>query len=277
MSTRVEIEDLEATKSEKLLAVVMAAFLLMAGIWAYTKIDDYVQDAVDPPALSTSQRADITRVEQAQVAASRASGAERRAREELVFRREAYRTALDAGRPAAVLERRYDRAQANYAAARGARAEAFARVAAARPAANDAFAAERERFDDEQQREALVSFIGRFLLAALALGAAAAMLVRLRRRQSRWLALALAGVAAATVLSFVLAADYVTDYVDPLDLVRWCSRSSGRRSRSRRSGRCSGIWPASCPHAARGVPSAPSAATRCEVADLTARAAVVRS
>ena len=47
MSARVDIEDVEATKSEKLLAVVLAVFLLIGGVWAYVKIDDYARGAID--------------------------------------------------------------------------------------------------------------------------------------------------------------------------------------------------------------------------------------
>ena len=45
----VDIEEIESTKSEKLLAVVVALFLLVGGVWAYVKIDDYVNDAIAVP------------------------------------------------------------------------------------------------------------------------------------------------------------------------------------------------------------------------------------
>ena len=49
----------EATKSEKLLALVLAVFLLMGGIWAYVKIDDYVRDGAStrPRASARIRRA----------------------------------------------------------------------------------------------------------------------------------------------------------------------------------------------------------------------------
>ncbi len=218
MTTRVDIEDVEATKSEKLLALVLSAFLLIGGLWAYVKVDDYAQSGVDAPALSAAQRASIERLEDARLQSDRAAEAEGRARDELELRREAYRTALDAGRTAPELERQYEAAQARLVAARQAVAQAEAAVARAQPAADEAFAADRQRFDRERRNERLVSFGGRFLLTVLSLVGALVLLARLRRRHSRWLALGVAAVGSATVLSLVLATDYVTDYIDPLDL-----------------------------------------------------------
>ena len=106
MSTRVEVEDVRTTKGEKLLAVVLTVFLLIGGVWAYQKIDDAVRSST-PPDFSyrgtPDEQAAVTRLEGAN-ADSRPARC-RRARDNLEFRREAYRTALDANRPAAELER----------------------------------------------------------------------------------------------------------------------------------------------------------------------------
>ena len=48
LSPHVDVEEIQTTKSEKLLAVVLAAFLLVGGIWAYQKIDDSIRVAVEP-------------------------------------------------------------------------------------------------------------------------------------------------------------------------------------------------------------------------------------
>ena len=218
MSARVDIEDVEATKSEKLLAVVLAVFLLIGGVWAYVKIDDYARGAIDAPALTPAQREAADRFRDAQLRETRAAESERLARDELELRREAYRTALDAGRPAAALERRYDRAQTAYERARRESRAARTAAAAARPQADEAARAESRRFEREQRREDLIAFAGRFALLAASIAGALVMLTRLRRRRSRWLALGFAAVGYAAVLSLLLAADYVTDYVDPLDL-----------------------------------------------------------
>ena len=52
---------------------------------------------------------------------------------------------------------------------------------------------------------------------ALAIVTSYLLLAYMRRGTSRWLPLAASYVAAATILAFVLAADYLTDYFDPYD------------------------------------------------------------
>jgi hypothetical protein len=42
MSARADVEEIQVTRTEKLLAVVLTAFLLIGGIWTYTRIDDLV-------------------------------------------------------------------------------------------------------------------------------------------------------------------------------------------------------------------------------------------
>src|SRR4030095_5070500 len=42
MSTRVEVEEIQTTPSERLLAVVLAIFLLIGGIWTYDRIEEAV-------------------------------------------------------------------------------------------------------------------------------------------------------------------------------------------------------------------------------------------
>jgi hypothetical protein len=68
-----------------------------------------------------------------------------------VLRREAYRTALDAGRPGPQLERAYEQAQARFRRAQRDAAAAQREFAAAQPAAehaNDRVAKERERLQE---------------------------------------------------------------------------------------------------------------------------------
>ena len=40
MAPRVDIEQIETTKSEKLLAAILAVFFLIGALWTYQKIDD---------------------------------------------------------------------------------------------------------------------------------------------------------------------------------------------------------------------------------------------
>jgi hypothetical protein len=49
MTTRVDVEELETTKSEKLLAVVLGLFLLIGSLWAYDKLYDLARAIIDPP------------------------------------------------------------------------------------------------------------------------------------------------------------------------------------------------------------------------------------
>jgi hypothetical protein len=217
-TTRVEIEEIESTKSEKFLAVVLAAFLLVGGIWFYAKSDDWVRDAVGVPVPTAAQQGAF---DEAQTARSRhveAESARTRARDDLELAREAYRTALDAGRPAPELEREYERAQARLLAAERREEQALAAVAAAQPAADRASREHGERVQQAQNRRAWIAALIRFAFIALWLLAAVQLLSLLRRRDSRYLPLAFAALGAAALLTLIFAADYVTDYVDPLEL-----------------------------------------------------------
>jgi flagellar biogenesis protein FliO len=218
MATHVEIEEIQTTKSEKVLAFVLALFLFIGGIWAYQRIDDAVRDAIEIPAATPVDQAAIDRARAAEERVFRAQESERMALEELTVSREAYRTELDAGRAAPDLERRYEDAQAAYEAAQAELDAAETEAQALRPQAEAA----QERIADEQQaaydRQALMIVAFRLVLVVAFVGAGYLLLGRLRRRGSRYLPLALAWSGFAAVLALVMAGDYVTDYVDPFDL-----------------------------------------------------------
>lgn len=221
MSTRVDVEEIETTKSEKLLAAVLAIFVLIGGIWTYQKIDDYVAEWLAPTGqveLSPEDQAARARFIEAQDRMLRADETQDQAEEKLVLAREAYRTALDAGRPAGELERAYEQAQAEHQRAQADLIAATRDVEAARPAADIAnrHAAEKQR--EREDRHELAAFLFRlgFVLGLLALGYW--LLGRMRTRRSRYLPTAIAFVAATALLALIMAGDYITDYVDPLDL-----------------------------------------------------------
>jgi hypothetical protein len=220
VSTRVEVEDIEMTKSEKLLAIVLAIFLLIGGVWTYERIEDEVREAVGREMVepSPADQEALGRLEEAQARQALATEEHAAARDELELRREAYRTALDAGRAAPVLERRYQEAQARFASAERELSAARDEVAAARPAARRADARLAEESERREDRSALLTFLLRLALVAASLGFGYWLLARLRRRGSRYFAVAVAVVASAAILAFILATDYITDYVDPLDL-----------------------------------------------------------
>jgi hypothetical protein len=180
VSARVDVEEIQTTKSEKVLAVVLAIFLLIGGLWAYARLDDWARATVDRPQATASESAAIARFSEANVRLAAAQDFERQALEDLELAREGYRTALDAGAPAEALERRYASAETAYADAKTALRNAEAAATSAEPAAQAAQSRLARAEQDALDREALLSFAFRF--------------------------------------AFVLAGDYLTDYVDPLDM-----------------------------------------------------------
>lgn len=217
MAAHVEIEDIQTTKSEKLLAVVLAAFLFIAALWAYQRIDDAVRGAIEIPVAAPADQAVLERARIAQERLFTAQEAEAQALESLTVAREAYRTELDAGRPAPALEDAYENARSGYAAAQAEVAAAEAEASALQPAATAAQERGAAAAQAASRRQALLTFALRLVLALTSLAAGYLLLGRMRRRGSRYLPLALAWVGSAAVLALVLAGDYVTDYVDPLE------------------------------------------------------------
>jgi hypothetical protein len=220
VSTRVEVEDIQTTKSEKLLAVILAILLLIGGVWTYQRIDDEVREAVavDRVEPSPQEQAALDRLRGAQERLQAARQEQAAARNNLELRREAYRTALDAGRSAPALEREYQAAQERFERAQRQLAAARDEVTAAEPAAQRAIERVAEEAERREDRRALLTFVLRLAFVAASLGFGYWLLARLRRRGSRYFPVALAFVGYAAVLALVLAADYITDYVDPLDL-----------------------------------------------------------
>ena len=222
MSTRVDVEEIRTTPSERLLAAVLAVFLLIGGIWAYTKLDDAARSTT-PPDYSfrgtPAEQAAVARLTAAQRNLERADEGVSAARGDLVLRREAYRTALEAHRAEAKrLGRRYDRAQTAYTQAQRRDSADRQAVLAARPAADRA-----QRHIDEVQtgrthERELLAFALRLVFVITSLALSYWLLARTRRRRSRYFSLALAAVAYAAIVAFVMATDYLTDYFDPLDL-----------------------------------------------------------
>lgn len=227
MTTRVDVEQIQTTKGEKLLVAVLAAFVLIGLLWVYFHIDverDHVPRATQST-LSAADRAALDRRDATARRLTEARGVESGRRRVLVDRREAYRTALDEGRRDAELERRYLAIQAAYERAQTQRRSARRAVVAAQPAARaaerrlaDADEREQARIDNQQRHDGRVSFARRLAFLLACLGAAYVLLSRLRRRRSRWLLTAMAPVAALALLALVMAIDYLADYVEVTDL-----------------------------------------------------------
>ncbi len=217
MTVRTEVEDLQITRTEKLLAVVLAAFLLLGGVWTYTRVDDVVRSHVRVPTERVDSDPAVRREAAAQQRVFRAQSRSRTALQNLELRREAYRTALEAKKPAGRLERLYTAAQLSYAAAQRELGIARREAAAAAPAAAAAERSAERKIDAALQRQARDAFLLRLALVLAAIGLSYWLLARLRRRRTRWYPFAGSAVAFATIFAFVFAADYLTDYFDPFE------------------------------------------------------------
>jgi hypothetical protein len=214
------VEEIETTKSEKLLAVVLAIFLLIGAVWTYQKLDDWAARTIAPVRVERSP-ADQAALARSTAANQRFAAAQTQimeAQSNLELKREAYRTALDAGQPAKDLEREYQAAQDELARAEDEANAAQAEVASAQPAAQIAYQRQQEMLQTKTDRHEFVAFLLRLGLVLGLLGFGYWLMAHLRRAQSRYFPVALAVVGAAGVLALVMAADYVTDYVDPVAL-----------------------------------------------------------
>lgn len=216
MSSQVGIDEIETTRSEKFLAVVLAAFFLIGGMWVYARLDSVVDPGrtVGTPA----ERAAIKEASAGRERLFRAQQDERGARGDLVLSREAYRTALDAGEAAGELRQRYEQDQADLKHAQARTATSQAAELAARPATNKAQRRLGQVSESQAGRAELLAF---FLRLAYVLGTIVAgywLLGRLRKRQSRYLPVGFALVGFAALQALIMAGDYLTDYIDPLDL-----------------------------------------------------------
>lgn len=218
--TGLDVEEIETTKSEKLLAVVLAVFLLIGAIWTYQKLDDWVAESVAPVRveLSPADEAAIARSTNANQRLVAAQTQALGARSNLELRREAYRTALDAGQPAKDLERQYKAAQDELAQAQDEVRAAQIEVETSRFAAQGAYQRQQEMLQEKTDRHELIAFLLRLGLVVGLLGFGYWLMGRLRRTRSRYFPVALAVVGTAGLLAIVMAGDYVTDYVDPVAL-----------------------------------------------------------
>jgi hypothetical protein len=216
----VDVEEIQTTKSEKLLAVVLAVFLLIGAVWTYQKLDDWAAETVAPlqVQLSPTDQAAIARSTTANQRLAAAQTQALATQSDMELKREAYRTALDAGQPASDLEREYKAAQDELTRAQDEASAAQADVEATRPAAAIAYQHQQEQLQTKTDRHEFVAFLARFGFVFGLLGFGYWFMARLRKTHSRYFPVALAVVGSAGVLALVMAADYVTDYVDPVAL-----------------------------------------------------------
>lgn len=216
MTTRVDTEDITSTRSEKFLAAALAIFILIGAGWAYVKIDD---------ATGVNRASEYTAVEQkvidrqSEVAErfDRANETRETAKTELDLAREDLNLAVDRKKPTATLETNYRAAQANYADALEKAKSSSAANDKADAAAKKAEETRAARSNDSVWREWLSAALRLALIAGLAVGGLR-MLRGFRERDSRYLPLSFAVAGAGVIMAFVFAVDYITDYIDLLDL-----------------------------------------------------------
>ena len=224
--SRVGDGEIETSGSEKVLAVVLAVFIAIGAVWGYVKLDQVAEpDSVAYlPAQQLIGAGEFSAIKKHSAAVRSVRTARRdrsRAARELEFRREAYRTALDADEPSAGLRAEYESAQVGFASASRELAAAVALAARTRP---EAAAAQRqvnelrqdaaEEADADRARHDRIVFLLRLGLLIAMLGGAYWLLSRLRSRHSRYLPAALAWVGATAILASVMAVDYTDSYLE---------------------------------------------------------------
>jgi hypothetical protein len=211
MTTRVPVEEIGISAGEKVLAVMLAVFISVGAIWAYVRIDDIGTADVQP---TRSEQAAIEASDAAGGAEYRAQREVRAARNAVASTREAYRTELDADRPAAALERDYVNAQATLNEAEGHLEDARTRVSETDPPAEQARTRLSQEQHAEQTRHDRQTFLLRLVLLVAMLAASYYLLARLRRRRSRYLPAIYAWIGASGLLAIVMAGDYTGSYLD---------------------------------------------------------------
>jgi hypothetical protein len=224
--SRVGDGEIETSTSEKVLAVVLAVFIVIGVFWAYDKLDGVAEPEISlhrPNAalLDRGEMAAIDRHRQAEGAAGDARRDLRAATRQMEIRREAYRTALDAGEPSAALQAEYEAARARFASISRELKTANAIEARTEPAAAEAEAQAIERRadigaerDDEETKHDLIVFILRLALLILMLAVSYRLLIRLRSRNSRYVPAALALIGATAVLAIGMAGDYTGNFIE---------------------------------------------------------------
>jgi hypothetical protein len=210
----VDIEEIEATKSEKFLAVVLAAFLLIGSIWFYVKVEEWVGQR--DHAYSAAEQRVITAQERAAKANDVARTRLERERTDLDLAKDALDITLVKGEPSAKVEASYARALADFKAAQTTADQASAASDRANAAADAIYRAHDLRLQTPARQWAIAGirfgFIVLWFFVSLRLTSA------LRQRRSRFVPLGFASAGVGVITALVYATDYITDYIDPLDL-----------------------------------------------------------
>lgn len=217
--------EIETSLSEKILALVLAVFIGIGAVWGYVKLDEVAEPSSTPYAsvrslLSAEEFSALQADRKASSSLQRARAAQSAATRQMELRREAYRTALDAGEPATELQAEYEAAQADLTSAARELGAAAATARRTRPAAAEARAelteqqrSAAQRAEDDRVRHDRIVFLLRLGLLTLMLAAGYRLLIRLRSRNPRYLPVALALIGATAILACAMALDYTNSYL----------------------------------------------------------------
>lgn len=217
-TTRLDTDEIESTRTEKFLAVILTVFLLVGSIWLYLKIGDWVESDDPYSSMTSQQHAIVKTADDGAIAADNAVRQQELATTALDKARADYDLALQAGDPITDLKRTYEHAQATYDAAAATASSAQARNEKAQDAANQVYDEVNKKADRIHDTRGWITAGLRLLLVGGWIAGSFGLVRWLRQRESRYLPLGFATIAAGAILSIVFAADYVFDYINPLDL-----------------------------------------------------------
>lgn len=211
MTTRVDAEEISASRSEKVLAVVLTVFILIGSVWLYVKIDTWT--GANGATYSSSQQAILDESDAAWTAAADAGSRRDEALDELNLARDELTLAIDRGEDTTEADQRYKTALADYNELKQ-RADSAQEKADAAEAKAEAVRAESSR---STWRD-LLSLGLRLLLVLVMLLGSLRLIAHLRARESRWLPAGFSAVGAATIMAVVFAFDTIFSYIDVADL-----------------------------------------------------------
>lgn len=217
MTTRVDTEEISSTRSEKFLAVVLTIFIVIGASWLYVKCDEIagVQRAYG---YTTSEQQVLDAQNIAADRLFRAEDARESSKNNLDLARADLSLAVDRQEPTDGLETDYRAAQQTYDTALAEAKTAKTKSEVADAAAQEAEKSRSDRADNSSDwRQWLSAVLRLSLIAGLTLGGLS-LVNRMRKRDSRYLPLGFAVTAGGVIMALVFAVDYITDYIDILDL-----------------------------------------------------------
>ncbi|MCL6580212.1 MAG: zinc ribbon domain-containing protein [Firmicutes bacterium] len=218
-----ELEEVENSRVERLLAVGLVIFLLVGGFWVLARLGEIperpdwaaIEQAEGKPAVEEAWRQAMADYERAQVAAGEAAAALTQARAEYEYRREEYRFALERGLDDPALAEAYakartamEQAAVRYEVAEAARVALEARLKEPQQAYDDVMRRVQEAYERADARYQLAAFALRFGYALPLFGLSVWGWFALRRRRSRHLILATAVMAFAGIQTLGLLGQY---------------------------------------------------------------------